>query len=153
MFSHAQVCKKQTWKAACSITIHVTQWSTCYSKCFNAQVMHFSLKVTVSQFLCIFCSLPSPPRFYNLQCYNALSHLSNIFCHEHMAMNGCPHRRGIVWHVGKESELGITGGKGNSLQCMSHSNTLKLKQLFTRKSYANYYHFHHYFYYKQWLLL
>ena len=48
-----------------SIQYHTTCHAmTCYSKCFNAQVMHLSLKATMPQFPCIFCSLSSPPRFH-----------------------------------------------------------------------------------------
>lgn len=146
MFSHAQICKKQIWKAAYSITLHVMQWPVTV----NALMLKsrtFLLKPLCHNFL-VFSApyLHSQDFIKVLQC----SHLSYIFCHEHMAMNGCPHWRRIVWHVGKESEFGITCGKGNSLQCMSHSNTLKLKQLSMRKSYPDYYHFHHHSYNKQW---
>ena len=64
MFSLAQICKKQIWKAAYSITLHVTQWSLTVNVLINAQVMHLSLKAPMPQFPCIFCSLFSPPRFY-----------------------------------------------------------------------------------------
>ena len=48
-----------------SIQYHTTcHVMTCYSKCFNAQVPHLSLKATMPQFPCIFCSLSSPPRFH-----------------------------------------------------------------------------------------
>ena len=48
-----------------SIQYHTTCHAmTCYSKCFNAQVTHLSLKATMPQFPCIFCSLSSLPRFH-----------------------------------------------------------------------------------------